>query len=416
MTRINTACNTVPKPDSVLFGELAIAAGLAGQPVAVCFSESTAIMDCELWKYFSEFATPAHVLHVHSQKDVTTLKKAVGHWRLIVVHTHRLFDTVAWIVQLHESGTSARPTIFSRSLPDSVDDVPLPLLVLRSTPDESSSIIRWLMAGRPQRAVLPDGLPTNGMAITPELIPVTIPRNLPNGRGPTKLRDCKLLAALLSGTCLTGNAEEPSESVDLPTCGQQEYEQVYRLLKSPLLCSADEPVTQLAVEMVGRTNVFLELKCNPELIEGNPLRCNDSDPTWRIRSGRTRQELTTRNEVADLGNVRSRLIQEIVGLLQSVPDGYAMFQRMGLVRQPPNERDFKSSDLRTLARMLRSWSVKQVRTNFDALRKCGLISGERDSRNAPWRYRLPEELSISSSPFRSLPPANELFSENGPAR
>jgi hypothetical protein len=61
----------------------------------------------------------------------------------------------------------------------------------------------------------------------------------------------------------------------------------------------------LAVDMVGRTNVFLELKCDPELIEGNPLRCNDGDPTWRIRGGRTRQELTTRNEVADLGNVHS---------------------------------------------------------------------------------------------------------------
>ena len=212
----------------------------------------------------------------------------------------------------------------------------------------------------------------------------------------------------------TGNAEEPSESVGLPTCGQQEYQRVRLLLQSPLLCTADEPVTQLAVDMVGRTNVFLELKCNPELIEGNPLRCNDSDPTWRIRGGRTRQELTTRNEVADLGNVHSRLIHEIVGLLQSVPDGYVLFQRMGLVRQPPNERDFKRTGWRTLSRLLRSWSVKQVRTHFEALRKSGLISGERDSRNAPWRYRLPEELSLSSSPFRSLPHANELFSETCP--
>ena len=72
MTRINTAPTAVPKPDSVVFGELAIAAGLAGQPVAVCFSESTATHDCELWKYFSEFARPSHVLHVHSQKDYYT--------------------------------------------------------------------------------------------------------------------------------------------------------------------------------------------------------------------------------------------------------------------------------------------------------------------------------------------------------
>ena len=45
MTRINTASTAVPKPDSVLIGELAIAAGLAGQPIAVFFSESTTAMD-----------------------------------------------------------------------------------------------------------------------------------------------------------------------------------------------------------------------------------------------------------------------------------------------------------------------------------------------------------------------------------
>jgi len=371
----------------------------------VCFSESTAAIDSELWKCFSEFARASHVLHVHSQKDVTRLRKAVGHWRLIVVHATRLLNTVAWIVQLHTSEMSARPTVFSRAVPDSVDDLPIPLLVLRSTPDESSSIIGWLMAGRPQRAVLPDERPTSGITLDPALVPMTVPSSLPNGRGPAKLCDCQLLAALLCGACVTRN----SQPTGLTTCGCNEYERIRRLLQSPLLCTAGEPVSQLAVDMVARTNVFLELKCNPELIEGNPLRCHDGDPTWRIRGSRTRQELTTRNEVADLGNVRSRLTREILGLLQNVPDGYAMFQRMGLVRQPPNERVFKSNDLPTLTRMLRSWSFKQVRTHFDALRKASLISGERESANAPWQYQLPEELSLSSSPFRTLPPAIELY-------
>ena len=271
------------------------------------------------------------------------------------------------------------------------------------------------MAGCPQRAVLPEGQPTNGIAFDTDLVPVTMPSQLPNGWGPTKLRDCQLLAALMFGASLLRGAPHPDEPESASAVGRNDYELVRRLLQSPLLCAADEPVTQLAVDMVGRTNVFLELKCHPEWIEGNPLRGNDGDPTWRIRGGRTRQELTTRNEVADLGNIHSRLVQEIVNLLQSVPDGSAMFRRMGLVRQPPNERDFKKSDLRTLARMLRSWSFKQVRTHFDAMRKASLISGERDSANAPWRYRLPEQLSLSSSPFRSLPTANELFSETGPS-
>ena len=204
------------------------------------------------------------------------------------------------------SGTSALPTIFSRFVPDSVDDVPTPILVLRNTPDESSSIVRWLMTGCPHRAVLPDDQPTNGITFDPALNPVTIPSHLPNGRGPTKLRDCQLLAALLSGACLTGNAEPSPELTDLPTCGQHEYERVRCLLQSPLVNTAKEPVDQLAIEMVNRANVFLELKCNAEFIYAHPSLCGDGDPIHRQRGSRTRQELVSRREVADLGNVRCR--------------------------------------------------------------------------------------------------------------
>ena len=43
MTRISTTPAPIRKPDSVLFGELAIAAGMTGNPVAVCFSESAPV-------------------------------------------------------------------------------------------------------------------------------------------------------------------------------------------------------------------------------------------------------------------------------------------------------------------------------------------------------------------------------------
>ena len=65
--------------------------------------------------------------------------------------------------------------------------------------------------------------------------------------------------------------------------------------------------------------------------------------------------------------------------------------------------------------MLRPWSQKQVRTQFDALRKSGLITGERESGNAPWQCRLPEALDATVSPFVSLPEADDLFSETGSA-
>ena len=425
MTRISTTLAPIRKPDSVSFGELAIAGGLTGKPVAVCFTESAAAADCELWAYFARLVGPSHVLHVHSQADVRKLTKTFGHWRLVVVHTPRLYNRVAWTVQSHDSETSARPVVFSRFSPESIDDVPIPLLVLRNTLDESSSIIRWLMAGCPQRAVLPDSQTTNGIAYDHALFPLMMSEQLSIGRGPKKLRDCKLLAALLRGACLIGNVEQATQTTNSPTCSQHEYERVRGLLQSPLLCSADEPINQLAVDMVGRANVFLQLKCNPELMEGNPLCCSGSDPTWSIRGERTRQELTTRNEIADLGNVHSRLIHEIIETLQNMPRdyamlhslngsiGYAMFQRMGLVRQPPNERDFKDNDSRTLARMLRSWSSKQVRTSFEKLHKSGLISGAREHGNGPWQYELPEELTTASSPFCSLPPASDLFRVDG---
>jgi hypothetical protein len=398
-----------------LFGELAIAAGLAGKPFAVCFSESTASATCQIWKYFAQFTGPERVLHVHSQTDVRKLTKVVGSWRLVVVHAPRLFNTVAWTVQMHGAGASALPTIFSRTVPNAVDDVPIPLLVLRNTPDESSSIVHWLMAGCPQRAVLPDDPPENGIAFDPALIPMTMPSHLPNARGPSKLRDCQLLGALLSGACLVGNTEQSPEPTDLPTCGQHEYERVRRLLRSPLVNTADEPVDQLAVDMLNRANIFLELMCNAEFSYAHPSLCGHGDPIHRQRGSRTRQELVTRREIADLGNVRCRLIQQIVDFLQSARDGHDVFRRMGLVRQPPSERDFKRSETRTLTTMLRPWSLKQVQSQFNALCKAGLITGERESGNAPWQYRLPEELSKTSSPFRSLPPANELFHADGPS-
>jgi len=296
-----------------------------------------------------------------------------------------------------------------------VDDHPIATLVLRGNDDESTAIIRWLMSGLPPRAILSDELPVNNVMFSPALNPVMTPRHLPNGRGPRKLRDCKLLAALLSGASLLRNAAQPDEHDNASAVGRGDYELVRRLLQSPLLCTAEEPINQLAVDMVGRANVFLKLKLNPELIEGNPLRCNGNDPTWSIRGSRTRQELTTRSEIADLGNIHSRLNHEIIDLLQNMPDDYSMFQRMGLVRRPPNARDFKSSEPRTLARMLRSWSYKQVRASFEKLYKSGLISGAREHGNGPWQYELPEELSTVSSPFRTLPPANEVFAETVPS-
>ena len=85
MTRINTTLAPIRKPDSILFGELAITAGIVGKPVAVFFSESTATLDCEHWKYFAQIAGPTRKLHIHGKSDIKRLVKFMSEWRLVIV-------------------------------------------------------------------------------------------------------------------------------------------------------------------------------------------------------------------------------------------------------------------------------------------------------------------------------------------
>ena len=92
---------------------MAIAAGFVGKPAAVCFPESTATLDCELWKYFTQIAGPSRVLHVYGKPDVKRLEKYFGQCRLVIVHAPRLRDQVAWAVQMRGSATLPRPAIFS---------------------------------------------------------------------------------------------------------------------------------------------------------------------------------------------------------------------------------------------------------------------------------------------------------------
>ena len=107
MTRVNSSAHHTPKPHSVTVGELAISAGIVGHPITVCFTESPADVDCELWKYLARFADPGRVLHVHGQTEVRKLSKAIRHCQMIVVHADRLFEKVAWIVQSSSSDNLA---------------------------------------------------------------------------------------------------------------------------------------------------------------------------------------------------------------------------------------------------------------------------------------------------------------------
>jgi len=294
MTQRGNHSHDIRNPDSISLGELALAAGIARRPVTVCFAESNGIVARELWSYFGQLLGAASVLRIHSRGDTNKLSKNFGYWRLLIVHAPQLLNEIAWKVSIHGRENATRPSIFVRGVPDNVEDLPMPVLALRSNSEETSAIVQWLLAGCPSRAVLLN--PPDEIAFDPGLLSVLTPISLPNGLGPESLGDCKLLAALLAGTRLIRGID----STVPPTHARQQYEQVRRLFNSAILASQAAPISQLAVDMVRRANVFLRLKSDPAFLQENRTFCTSLDHIHREQRNQTSHELISRREIADL--------------------------------------------------------------------------------------------------------------------
>jgi hypothetical protein len=88
-------------------------------------------------------------------------------------------------------------------------------------------------------------------------------------------------------------------------------------------------------------------------------------------------------------------------------DGYRQFGKLGLAKRLPPERDWPLASPADLAKYLKSWSVKQVRTHFEALQRQGMVTAAREHSNGPWQYELPEALTTNGSPFAGLPPLDD---------
>ena len=115
----------------------------------------------------------------------------------------------------------------------------------------------------------------------------------------------------------------------------------------------------------------------------------------------------SRWELADLGNERSELLKSLVdyvvqsGKIERIP-------RMGLVRDVPDERFRQPIGPEKLRSMLVHWTMKQVYTRFNKLRRQGFIESERIPSNGPLVYQLPEELKGLPPEFKGLPPPEEV--------
>lgn len=411
MTRLSALHMPPPAPPSVLLGELAAAAGVAGRSIALLFEDYAGPALGELWKYFARRLGPNEIIHVYSQADVRRFETHLAGIRLVFVHTPRLHDAVMWCVHMAPSVPGEivpRPTVFGRRGPEDSDTTPGATLVLRSDPRELAAINQWsLLAG--QAAPDWDIFQTPaGIQVAPELIPLVAFDSSQRAAGVRGIRNRHVLQGLLVGAGLRRSCRQASWTGDTVQANLQDYGLVRRLLQSRLVSLPDVSVDRIAVTMVKRANVYLDVQYAPHRTDENPFQADDYyDREGPVSECRGRP-LVTRREIADLGNIRSGMVRRLIEQLQQRSDGFELFGRMGLVHRRPDPGEWMRTPASRLAGLLRPWTVKQVRTYFEQFQKSGLITAERDPRNGPWRYLLPEELSATGAAFANLPPVEQL--------
>lgn len=151
MTRLSTSLPVPTKPTTVRLGELAIAAGMAGFPVTLCYRDFPAPVLAKVWTRHLRSVGSDAVHHIRTQRDLNRLPGRMVETRVVFVHTPRLHVPAAWSIQLADSEgvqRSPRPAMFSRFLPADVDEDPGATLVIRGTVPENNGLFRWLVSRR----------------------------------------------------------------------------------------------------------------------------------------------------------------------------------------------------------------------------------------------------------------------------
>lgn len=392
-------------PATVAITSLAIAAGLAGHSLVVCFRDYPAPLLCELWKRLTGAFDAEQVSHVRTAKDVRDLAPEV---RVIIVHAPRLLNQVNWMLRFRRSqADGTAPVVLIASAPDNLDDDPGATLVLQGDPTECNEIDAWLLPvseGSAERhsEVWPPVRNRN-----PHFDSVMRQQFTTTCSSVDRLRHYLVVQGLMAGASVRRTNFTDGRSVNSASIELEDYALVRRLLQSQIVSPGRELCNPLAIVMVDRANVYLAVKQDPQATTRNPFYTNSEDaPHFR----RPPRELITRRELADLGNPRSRMVRRLVDHLHTQADSHGAIQRLGYHRHPPTREEWRTSGTEFVLPQLITWSAKQVRTHFDRLQNAKLVSAERQQENGPWRYVLPEELSTAVSPFHGLPSVAALQS------
>lgn len=414
MAKLNDPTGLPSRPTSVALGELAIAGGLVGESLLLNYQSFPAMVLCDVWKHFARGVGAEHVQHIRTRKDITDLEDVMGAIRIVIVHNEGLCNDTSWAIQMSGS-TQRTPTVFCATSAKGADDAPGAALTLTCTDNEVTSMAKWLVTQAPvevneNEIEAPSTIQYDPRIAT--LITKILSTSSPRCRG---LRESRIFRGLLAGACILRSSQMKQNASSTIAVGLQDYDLVRNLLCSEIVKSDQAAYDPLTVAMIGRANVSMAAVRNSGQLPMNESEQEMLDYLERYGGNPTKRELITRRELVDLGNVNSTTVRMLIERLQQKKYGRSAFRRMGLSGKQVSDLVWKQSSARELARRLRPWSVKQVRTHFDRLQKDGLITAEREASNRPWRYRLPDELSDASSPFSDLPTAQDLEADSSAA-
>ena len=146
MTRLPIPQPPPPAPHSVVLAELAIAAGIIGHGVTVCYQGYPAPLLCGIWRHFANIVGADQVFQVSNHADIRKLVGRIPELRLVLVHSPRLLNPTAWAIQMTDPAMEpvSRPAVFCRFTPTDPDDDPGATVVLRANSQECTLTQQWL--------------------------------------------------------------------------------------------------------------------------------------------------------------------------------------------------------------------------------------------------------------------------------
>jgi hypothetical protein len=410
MERINNPSGLPSRPDSVVLPELAIAAGIAGNALAVCFNHFPGIALSELCGYFIRGVTTPAALRVRGRRELKILEERMETIRLVLVDSEKMLAETQWAIQMELTRNAPGdplPTVLCTSPLKAPEALPGAIVMLNGTETEMSAVTRWrrhadaadpvsIEVQAPQRVEL---APSVSSALT----------RFERGASPSAeqvFQAEQVLRGLLAGASLLRSAQDRTTgSTNIIVC-PDDYRFVRERLQRPIVGSTDLECDPLAVDMVHRMNVYLKIRFGLDTSPDDPI-WTSAEEYMQLDRRDGRKQPVTRREVADLGNTKSGLVRRLVASLKRAHDGYRQFGRLGLVGHPPTESDWSRSSPAALSRHLKPWSAKQVRTHFETLEQRNLVTASKQHNNGPWRYELPEALATNGSPFAALPALEE---------